>query len=124
MGRYQGIIDYYLNNGNEGVLDMLNTKYIITREGEVVERTTANGAAWFVQKVEIVNNAEDELISLGSTDLKTVAVAEEGAPRPQIDGSGILRDLFRQGVAGLPRRRALRLVPCRLSPPSNGAARG
>lgn len=90
MGRYQDIIDYYLNNGNEGVLDMLNTKYIITREGEVVERTTANGAAWFVQKVEIVNNAEDELISLGSTDLKTVAVAEEGAPRPQIDGSGII----------------------------------
>ena len=90
MGRYQDLIDYYLNDGNEAVLDMLNTKYIITRNGEVVERTTANGAAWFVQNIEIVQNAEEELATLGIIDLKTTAVAEEGAPRPQIDGSGVI----------------------------------
>ena len=90
MGRYQDLIDYYLNDGNEAVLDMLNTKYIITRNGEVVERTTANGAAWFVQNIEIVQNAEEELAALGIIDLKTTAVAEEGAPRPQIDGSGVI----------------------------------
>ena len=90
MGRYQDLIDYYLNDGNEAVLDMLNTKYIITRNGEAVERTTANGAAWFVQNIEIVQNAEEELAALGIIDLKTTAVAEEGAPRPQIDGSGVI----------------------------------
>ena len=90
MGRYQDLIDYYLNDSNDAVLDMLNTKYIITRNGDVVERTTANGAAWFVQSVEIVANAEEELATLGIIDLKTTAVAEEGAPRPQIEGSGII----------------------------------
>jgi len=90
MGRYQDLIDYYLNEGNEPVLDMLNTKYLITRNGDVVERTTANGAAWFVQNIEIVDSAEQELAALGVVDLKTTAVAEVGAPRPQIEGSGVI----------------------------------
>lgn len=91
MGRYQDLIDYYLNNLNEGVLDMLNTKYIITREGEVVNRKSQNGAAWFVQNVDIVESAEEELTALGKIDLKTTAVAEAGAPRPQIEGSGVIK---------------------------------
>ena len=90
MGRYQDIIDYYLNNQNEAVLDMLNTKYIITRNGEVVERSTPNGAAWFVQHIDIVESATEELAALGEIDLKTTAVAEAGAPRPQIEGSGVI----------------------------------
>ena len=90
MGRYQDLIDYYLSNLNEGVLDMLNTKYIISRNGEVVERTTQNGAAWFVQHISIVESAEEELAALGKVDLKTTAVAEAGAPRPQIEGSGVI----------------------------------
>jgi hypothetical protein len=90
MGRYQDLIDYYLSDLNEGVLDMLNTKYIITRNGEVVERTTANGAAWFVQNINIVESAEEELEALGKIDLKTTAVAEAGAPRPQIEGRGVI----------------------------------
>ena len=90
MGRYQDLIDYYLNDLHEGVLDMLNTKYIITRNGEVVERSTPNGAAWFVQNIEIVESAEDELGLLGKIDLKTTAVAEAGAPRPQIEGAGVI----------------------------------
>jgi hypothetical protein len=90
LGRYQDIIDRYLNQGHEGVLDMLNTKYVIVDEGKVVERSSANGAAWFVEKVEIVESAEDELAALGSTDLKRIAVAEIGAPRPQINGNGVI----------------------------------
>ena len=90
MGRYQDLIDCYLNRLDEGVLDMLNTKYIITRNGEVIERTTPNGAAWFVQSVEIAESAEEELRALGQLDLKTVAVAEAGAPRPQIEGAGVI----------------------------------
>ena len=90
MGRYQDLIDYYLNEEHSGVLDMLNTKYIISREGEVVERTTANGAAWFVQNVEIMANAEEELSALGAVDLKHTAVAEKGAPRPNIEGAGVI----------------------------------
>lgn len=88
MGRYQDLITSYLNSGNEAILDMLNTKYIISREGEVVERETANGAAWFVERVEIANDAETALTALGQTDLKRVAVAELGSPRPECTGKG------------------------------------
>ncbi len=87
MGRYQDLIDYYLSNGSDAVLDMLNTKYIITQNG-VVERPTAYGAAWFVKKVEIVDDAEQELAALEQINLRTTAVAEAGAPRPQIEGEG------------------------------------
>ena len=90
MGRYQDLIDYYLNQNNEAVLDMLNTKYVITRNGEVSKRTTTNGAAWFVEKVQIVKDAEEELAALSIEDLKRVAVAEEGAPCPKIEGRGTI----------------------------------
>ena len=87
MGRYQDLIDRYLNDGNEAILDMLNTKYLITPNG-VIERPTAYGAAWFVKEVDIVANAYEELEALGQIDLRTTAVAEEGAPRPRIEGVG------------------------------------
>ena len=87
MGRYQDLIDHYLSNGNEAVLDMLNTKYLITKEG-VIERPTAYGAAWFVSNLEIVESADEELAALGVIDLRTTAVAEVGAPRPRIEGAG------------------------------------
>ena len=87
MGRYQDLIDHYLSNGHEAVLDMLNTKYLITKDG-VIERPTAYGAAWFVNKVEIVDSADEELAALGKVDLRTTAVAEAGAPRPHIEGAG------------------------------------
>ena len=89
MGRYQDLIDHYLSDGNEAVLDMLNTKYLITQNG-VIERPTAYGAAWFVQNVEIVESADAELAALGQIDLRTTAVAEAGAPRPQIEGAGVI----------------------------------
>ena len=89
MGRYQDIIDRYLNEGNQSVIDMLNTKYFITNEG-VIKNETRNGAAWFVQNIEIVESAEEELSALGYIDLKTTAVAEAGAPRPQIKGAGVI----------------------------------
>ena len=74
LGRYQDIIDRYLNNGDEGVLDMLDTKYVITRSGEVIERPSANGAAWFVENTVSAESAKRELEMLGETDLKTTAV--------------------------------------------------
>ena len=89
MGRYQDLIDYYLSNGNGAVLDMLNTKYLITQNG-VVERPSAYGAAWFVKNIEIVESANEELATLGQIDLRTTAVAMAGAPRPQIEGNGII----------------------------------
>ncbi|MBR5104952.1 MAG: hypothetical protein IKU93_00795 [Alistipes sp.] len=89
MGRYQDLIDRYLNKLDINVLNMLNTKYIITKEG-VQLNTERNGAAWFVDNLEIVESAEQELEALGEVDLKTTAVAEKGAPTPEIQGNGVI----------------------------------
>ena len=55
LARYQDLIDRYLANADDGVLDMLNTRYLIVpgKEGqpEAQRRTTAFGAAWFVDSV-------------------------------------------------------------------------
>ena len=79
LSRYQDIIDYYLpvELPHEGVLDMLNTKYIISPEGEVIERPTALGAAWFVDSVPGVRGAAEEIQSLGLVDLASTAVVAE-----------------------------------------------
>ena len=79
LSRYQDIIDYYLpiELPHEGVLDMLNTKYIISPEGEVVQRPTALGAAWFVDSVLGVRGAAEEIQSLGLVDLASTAVVAE-----------------------------------------------
>ena len=79
LARYQDIIDYYLPQSmpHEAILDMLNTKYIISPEGEVVERESAFGAAWFVDSVLGVRGAAEEIQSLGLVDLHSTAVADE-----------------------------------------------
>lgn len=79
LSRYQDIIDYYLPQSmpHEGILDMLNTKYIISSEGEVVERNSSLGAAWFVDSVLGVRGAAEEIQALGLVDLSSTAVAEE-----------------------------------------------
>lgn len=80
LGRYQDIIDRYLTRGNEKVLDMLDTKYIITRSGEVVERPTANGAAWFVERIVAAESAKQELELLGVWDLRGTAIVSKPVP--------------------------------------------
>lgn len=84
MGRYQDLIDRYLTQGNEAVLDMLNTKYLITRRGEVVERPTAAGAAWFVERLVVKRTAAEELAALGEVNLADEAVVNEEATLPQL----------------------------------------
>jgi hypothetical protein len=88
MGRYQDLIDAYLNRCDNAVLDMLNTKYVITDEGKLIENPTRNGAAWFVQSVEMMSTPKEALDALGVVDLKSTAVVEQGAPQPTITGSG------------------------------------
>ena len=79
LSRYQDIIDYYLPTElpHEGILDMLNTKYIISTDGEVVLRESALGAAWFVDAVLGVRGAAEEIQSLGLVDLASTAVVDE-----------------------------------------------
>lgn len=60
------------------VLDMLNVKYLIlpTQEGEEIPviNPEANGPAWFVQSLQIVNSADEEMKALSSFSSKHEAI--------------------------------------------------
>lgn len=76
LRRYQDIIDRYLNGRiNPDVLDMLNTRYVITRDG-VRYNHQALGNAWWVNEVQWVNNPNEEIEAIGSADLRHVAVVD------------------------------------------------
>ena len=97
LARYQDLIERYLTSMDEGVLDMLNTRYLIRFDptGQPVAelRATANGPAWFVQEVVDADTPQKEIDALGRIDTKTAAVinTREFDIRPLIGGEGEIR---------------------------------
>ena len=81
LSRYQDVIDMYLSKGDAGILDMLNTRYVINSPGlgaeGVVRRSTANGAAWFVDGLVRVESPMEEIEAIGGLDMKRVAVVSD-----------------------------------------------
>ncbi len=82
LKRYREVFDFYVAKKNINVLNMLNTKYIIVdSEKEVAPliNDEANGNAWFIEKLEKVDSANDEILALDNLDTKrkAVYVAEE-----------------------------------------------
>lgn len=76
LRRYQDIIDYYFAGKlNMNVLNMLNTRYVITQQG-VQYNPEAFGNAWFVQNIEWVNNPNEEIATIGNADLLQKAVID------------------------------------------------
>ncbi|MBQ0075983.1 MAG: YfhO family protein, partial [Bacteroidales bacterium] len=75
LRRYQDLIDAHISRNNWNVLNMLNTKYIITRDG-VYPNPDAFGNAWFVDDVYYVDNANAESDALNTVDLRRVAVMD------------------------------------------------
>ncbi|WP_417174110.1 hypothetical protein [Alistipes dispar] len=84
LARYQDLIDRYLSQLDDGVLDMLNTRYLIVpgKEGapEAQRRTTAFGAAWFVDSLVRAASAQEEIALLGEVNLRTTAVTSSDTP--------------------------------------------
>ena len=76
LRRYQDLIDEHISKMNRRVINMLNTKYYITRQG-VVQNPDAMGNAWFVNEVQFVPTPDDESAALNTLDLHTTAVADE-----------------------------------------------
>lgn len=79
LARYQDLIDRYLSRYDDAVLDMLNTRYVIVPgvDGlpQAQRRTTAYGAAWFVDSLAFAASAREEIDLLGEVNLRTTAVA-------------------------------------------------
>ena len=100
MRRYQDLIDLYLSQGLQNiievlnaqptqiqldsvlaaqqVLNMLNTKYfILNPASQPLMNPHAMGHGWLVNDIKLVNNADEEYMALGSTDLSRVAVVDK-----------------------------------------------
>ena len=76
LRRYQDLIDEHISKMNWNVLNMLNTKYIVTQRG-VVQNPDAMGNAWFVNEVLFVPTPDDESAALNTLNLRKTAVADE-----------------------------------------------
>lgn len=79
---YQDLIDRYLSDSiSNGVLDMLDAKYILrqspfTGADSAVVRPTALGAAWLVKNVRTTNDPVEALQSVGTMNLRDSAIVE------------------------------------------------
>ncbi len=82
LSRYQDIIERYLGSSiSFPVLNMLNTRYIITSDESNTSLLMVNdeafGTAWFVSDILSVESPLDEIDALGKVDLAEVAVVDD-----------------------------------------------
>lgn len=81
LKRYREVFDWYVSRNNINVLSMLNTKYIIAQdeEGKVFPYVNdeANGNAWFIEKLNPVEDANSEIRGLDSLNTKRVALIDK-----------------------------------------------
>ena len=100
MRRYQDLIDLYLTQGlqnligvlqsqptpaqvdsvlaEQQVLNMLNTKYfILNPSSRPLQNPHAMGHGWPVNDIMLVDNANEEYLALGTTDLRRTAIVNK-----------------------------------------------
>jgi hypothetical protein len=82
LALYQDIIEHQLSKGNMNVFNMLNTKYFIVSNpatGRPVAQLNpeAFGNCWLVKGIKYVNNADQEMAALDSTNLRDTAIVEK-----------------------------------------------
>ncbi|UOQ97982.1 YfhO family protein [Hymenobacter sp. 5317J-9] len=78
LRRYQDLIERQISNNNQQVLNMLNTRYLITGDPKqpVQRNPGALGNAWFVSSVKTVNSPDEEMAALSTLSPATEAVVD------------------------------------------------
>lgn len=80
LRRYQDLIDQHLSRNHWPVINMLNTKYLILPGDDGQPQAELNphafGNAWFVDKLHVVENANEESDALNTIDLSHEAVLD------------------------------------------------
>jgi hypothetical protein len=82
LKRYQELIEHQFSKSiNQDVLDMLNTKYIITQDQQngsykMQRNSTAAGNAWIVPHVQFAKDADEEMKAISSFDPKKEAIID------------------------------------------------
>jgi len=83
LKRFDELVDnqIWINPPNHDVLDMLNTKYVITQDTagnlKMMQNETACGHAWFVKSIKFVPNADKEMQAISSFSPKDEAIVDE-----------------------------------------------
>lgn len=98
---YQDVLEMYLyGNPNQGVMNMLNAKYIIIQDPQTGQRSVmpnsdAFGPCWLVKNVTIVNDRVASIKAIGNTNLKDTAIIEKAAAtnlvQPQWDSTASIK---------------------------------
>jgi len=78
LRRYNDVIEKHLANNNQGVINMLNTKYYITNGSDNQPQAQRNpgalGNAWFVSSIQTASSNNDEINALTQLDPVSTAV--------------------------------------------------
>ncbi len=83
LKRFDELIDnQFRKTMNHDVLDMLNTKYIITSDpktgaANMQANETRCGNAWFVKSIKYADNADQEMQAISSFDPKNEAIVDK-----------------------------------------------
>ena len=103
LALYQDLIAHQLEKGNINVLNMLNTKYVITEnpsngQPEAQLNAGALGNSWFVKGFSFAKNADDEMNKLNTLNTKDSAVIDiryekTAGPQPVFDSSASIKML-------------------------------
>lgn len=100
--RVQQLFDFQIAKNNLEVLNMLNVKYVIQTDKEGKEfpavNPDANGNAWFVNDVILVNKANDEMKMLDRIDTKKAAVFNLNVYSSKFKNARLKRNLDTTGT--------------------------
>jgi hypothetical protein len=81
LQRIQDIIDRHISQNNQGVLNMLNTKYIIFGDNEgrtqVQQNPDALGNAWFIRNIKTAATPDEEIALIGNINPKTEVIVHQ-----------------------------------------------
>ena len=94
LARYQDIIERYLSKLNLNVISMLNTRFFITPDG-VQENYDAFGNCWFVNNIEWVNSANEEIAAIENVDKHTAYI--DNMWKKDVENP----ELYNNGAAGI-----------------------
>lgn len=94
LRRIQELYDYHIEKGNRKVLNMLNTRYVITQEEKGMQAAInpdALGNAWLVDSYKIVKDANEEIMILNAIDPAKEAIVDKRF-EDQLNGLNITAD--------------------------------
>lgn len=81
LRRYQELIEHQINKNNMGVMNMLNTRYFIIPDANKAPVAQYNpdalGNGWFIEAVQIVDNADAEINALTGLKPDSLAIVDK-----------------------------------------------